>query len=373
MASNVKSLPKSAKPPPAEEDDDPPDCPRCPPVGAPAWMATFADMATLLMAFFVLILAFANFDDVSFKKLAGSMRDSFGVQPIMPVDATPPGTVLEMDYRPSNTPPAETDSQDPPSGEQKEGNSSQDSGSPVDAAAKALTQAVRQAMQDGELTVETDEGQVTVKLPPGSGRQDAEALADAIAKAAGTQAQYGAETPDDQAGNGEGPGGDNSGASQADQQGYKAGLAEARLEVALREEIESGLVDIEQRDGKVFVTVGAGGAFPSGTDDLTPEAMEIISRLGSAASGKNARVTVTGHTDNRPIGGGEFRDNWDLAASRASAVVRAISETGTIDPANMTATSRGEADPVADNDTEEGREKNRRIEIEVSFDADPQP
>lgn len=370
MASNVKVLPNKSAKPPVEEDDDPPDCPRCPPVGAPAWMATFADMATLLMAFFVLILAFANFDDVSFKKLAGSMQDAFGVQPIMSTDSVPPGTVLEMDYRPSNTPPEEVDSQDPPSGEQNDGKAQSNGDSPVDAAAEALTQAVRRAMADGELTVETDQGEVTVKLPNGAGQAEAEALADAIAKAAGTQAEYRAGDPGE-AGAGSGPGGAASGGETEGGPGtYKAGIAEARLQVALREEIEQGLVEIEQRDGKVFVTVGAGGAFPSGTDELTPEAMAIIARLGSTTQGKNARVTVTGHTDNVQIGGGKFRDNWDLAAARASAVVRAIGETGAVPPENMVATSRGESNPVADNSTEEGREKNRRIEIEVSFDAE---
>ena len=51
-----------------------PDCPKCPKVGAPAWMATFADMATLLMAFFVLILSFAEFNVPKFKQISGSLR-----------------------------------------------------------------------------------------------------------------------------------------------------------------------------------------------------------------------------------------------------------------------------------------------------------
>jgi chemotaxis protein MotB len=51
-----------------DEEQDEPDCPKCPPPGAPAWMATFADMATLLMAFFVLILSFAEFNVPKFKQ-----------------------------------------------------------------------------------------------------------------------------------------------------------------------------------------------------------------------------------------------------------------------------------------------------------------
>ena len=63
-----------------EEEQDEEECPKCPPAGAPAWMATFADMATLLMAFFVLILSFAEFNVPKFKQISGSLKEAFGVQ-----------------------------------------------------------------------------------------------------------------------------------------------------------------------------------------------------------------------------------------------------------------------------------------------------
>jgi chemotaxis protein MotB len=394
MASNVKVLPKKDKPPPVAEpeddDDEGGECPKCPPVGAPAWMATFADMATLLMAFFVLILAFANFDSVSFKKLSGSMAEAFGSKMISPFDKAPGATVIEMDFRPSNSPPQDENSQDPPSGAPNEGKDQSKNESPVDAAGKAMARAIRQALADGEMTVESDGGTVTVKLPPGAGKAQAQALADAIAKAAGTQAEtkdsgadqiasgnapeqvqtaQNAEGQDQQPGGATGGGaqGAQSGGGSSKAQQYQAGIAEARLQVALRDQIGQGLVEVERRDGKVFVTVGAGGAFRSGSDDLTDEAQAIMARLGSAAEGKNASITVTGHTDNVPISGGRFRDNWDLAAARASSVVRALGNTGAVPPDNLTAVSKGDSNPVADNSTSEGREKNRRIEIEMSF------
>lgn len=371
MAANVKVLPKA--PPPVEEDDDPPDCPACPPVGAPAWMATFADMATLLMAFFVLILAFANFDEVSFKKMAGSMRDAFGTQMIVPLENPPSTTVIEMDYRPQHS-SENVEETEPSSGEPNEGKDKSESENPVDSAAKALASAIRQALATGELTVESDEGTVTVKLPPGAGKDEAEALAEAIAQTAGTEAQGAndGEQPQPSEATGGVGGDDVGGGADGESQNFRAGIAEARLQVALKQEIGQGLVAVERRDDKVFVTVGAGGAFPSGSADLTESAIDIMAKLGAAADGKNAQVTVTGHTDNVPISGSRFRDNWDLAAARASSVVRALGETGAIDPSRMTAVSRGESDPLADNDTEEGREKNRRIEIEMTFDPVPQ-
>ena len=66
------------------EETEEEECPKCPPVGAPAWMATFADMATLLMAF-VLILSFAEFNVPKFKQISGSLKNAFGVQRITPV------------------------------------------------------------------------------------------------------------------------------------------------------------------------------------------------------------------------------------------------------------------------------------------------
>lgn len=367
MAANVKVLPKA--PPPVEEDDDPPDCPACPPVGAPAWMATFADMATLLMAFFVLILAFANFDEVSFKKMAGSMREAFGTQIIVPLENPPSTTFIELDYRPQQS-SENVEETEPSSGEPNEGKDKAETPNPVESAAKALASAIRQALATGELTVESDEGSVTVKLPPGAGREEAEALAEAIAQTAGTEALRADDgenpQPSDSTG---GVGGEKlGGGAEGESENFRAGIAEARLQVALRQEIAQGLVAVERREDKVFVTVGAGGAFPSGSADLTGSAIDIMEKLGAAAAGKNAQVTVTGHTDNVPISDGRFRDNWDLAAARASSVVRALGETGTIDPARMTAVSRGESDPLADNESEEGREKNRRIEIEMTFD-----
>ena len=74
---------KEKKKPSTEEEEH--ECDECPPKGAPAWMATFADMATLLMAFFVLILSFAEFNVPKFKQISGSLKNAFGVQRVIPV------------------------------------------------------------------------------------------------------------------------------------------------------------------------------------------------------------------------------------------------------------------------------------------------
>jgi len=135
----------------------------------------------------------------------------------------------------------------------------------------------------------------------------------------------------------------------------------------LKEQIDQGLVEIEQREDAVFITVGSGGAFPSGTADLTDEARRILDRIALSAMSPTSEITVTGHTDDVPISNAQFRDNWDLAAGRAASVVQAIQQTGLINGERLSAVSKGETAPVASNSTMAGREANRRIEIEISY------
>ena len=163
--------------------------------------------------------------------------------------------------------------------------------------------------------------------------------------------------------------GENSGGSSIEDlvKTQNASRATEELTTALRKQIDQGLVQIEQRESTVFVTVGAGGAFPSGTADLTPEAQRILDRISLAAMSPEGTISVTGHTDDVPISNGKFRDNWDLAAGRAASVVQAIQQTGLVNGDRLSAISKGEMSPVADNETPEGRAENRRIEIEISY------
>ena len=101
---------------------------------------------------------------------------------------------------------------------------------------------------------------------------------------------------------------------------------------------------------------------------LISEARSIMAKFATKGVGENSKITVSGHTDNVPLKfGSNFRDNWDLAAARASSVVQEMESTGVINADRMQAVSFGEAKPIKSNDTSEGRSKNRRIEIEIDF------
>ena len=82
------------------------ECPKCPPAGAPLWLATFADLMSLLMCFFVLLLSFATMDAIRFKKMADSVKDAFGVQKEVPAYDVPLGTsVIAQHFSPAPTEP----------------------------------------------------------------------------------------------------------------------------------------------------------------------------------------------------------------------------------------------------------------------------
>jgi chemotaxis protein MotB len=343
----------------ADDDNDDEECPRCPPVGAPAWMATFADLATLLMAFFVLILSFANFDEVSFKKMTGALKDHFGAKIVEILPNPESTTILKMDFKPTTTPPTTADAPDP-----------QDNAGPEAEMLQQLADLLSEVMAQGEMTVSNSDGLVSLRLPEGAGVAD---LADALAQAAeGFKAASQPEQPTptgDDAGQGADPDAQASPGDAGQTATARAAIADARLRVALRELSDQGLVDVQQEKDKVIVTVGAGGAFRSGSADLTADAMDIMARISQSSVGRDAKVTVTGHTDTVPLSGGPFSDNWGLAAARASAVVRELGASGSIDPASLSAISKGEAAPVASNDTEQGRAANRRIEIVFEYGA----
>lgn len=398
MAATIRPFPGKGGPPPVVDDDDDDDeCPKCPPVGAPAWLATFADIATNLMAFFVLILGFAKFDEPSFQKMAGSMRETFGssmIAPIMPYPEN--GQVIELDFdggaghtKEPAADPAAREGETAPPPEDRRGEEKTDAEKEAEAQGRAAAQALLQALATGQVKIEQGDSTVTLRLPKGEGQPDAKALADALAKAAGTVAEPAPKadasggaapldtatgtapaTGDTQRAEGEvGQGGE--GGSQSGP-GRSPGFAKAKLSVALEQEIAEGLVTVERRDGQIRLTIGEGGGFDSGSTELTAEAHDLMARIAESALSSDARVTVTGHTDNVAVAeGSPYVDNLGLGAARAATVVRALVDSGRVDPARIDAVSKGEMRPIADNSTEEGRAKNRRIEIEITYPTPP--
>ena len=369
-----------------EEQEE--ECPKCPPKGAPAWMATFADMATLLMAFFVLILSFAEFNVPKFKQISGSLKNAFGIQRVIPVVEQPKGTtILSLNFSPSPSPSVtenvtqQTTLEEKPEldlqTKTKDEDFSEDS--------KKLAESIKEAVARGDIEIEVLGKNVIVNFTPTEADQKElpqllQETLNAIEKA---KAAAGKSNKDVLVGGLEEKLKELSKAADQAQQALdkennekeefkkaeeKAELTEDELKVALKQEIGKGLVTVEKKEDKVIVTVGAGGAFPSGTAELTPQARKIMENIAKVNSKGTSNIMVTGHTDNVPlVFGSQYRDNWDLAAARAASVVQSLENSKVISPGRLIATSKGETMPIASNSTSSGRSKNRRIEIEINY------
>jgi chemotaxis protein MotB len=370
-----------------EEEEE--ECPKCPPVGAPAWMATFADMATLLMAFFVLILSFAEFNVPKFKQISGSLKNAFGVQKIVPIVEQPKGTtVLSLNFSPSPAKSVtdemtqQTTETTKPELESQTKTKDSDGSGEKQSDAEDLVKALEEAVARGDIQVETLGENVVVNFTPTEADQKdlpqlLQQTLNAIEKA---KAATGKSDQDVLFGGIEGQlkelaAAANAAAKSTQEQAEakaesnkKAQVAEDELKVALRQEIGQGLADVQREDDKVIITVGAGGAFASGSANLTPEAIEIMNRIAEVNAAGKSKIKVSGHTDDVPlIFGSNYRDNWDLAAARSASVVQAFAANGTISEERLEAISYGESRPVEPNDTPDGRAKNRRIEIEINY------
>ena len=370
-----------------EEEEE--ECPKCPPVGAPAWMATFADMATLLMAFFVLILSFAEFNVPKFKQISGSLKNAFGVQKIVPIVEQPKGTtVLSLNFSPSpaksvtNEMTQQTTETTKPEIETQTKTKDSDGSGEKQSDAEDLVKALEQAVARGDIQVEALGENVVVNFTPTEAEQKdlpqlLQKTLDAIEKA---KAATGKSEQDVLFGGIEGQLAELAEAASAAakstkeqaeakaESNKKAQIAEDELKVALRQEIGQGLADVQREDDKVIITVGAGGAFASGSADLTPAAIDIMNRIAEVNAAGKSEIKVSGHTDDVPlIFGSNYRDNWDLAAARSASVVQAFAVNGTISEDRLEAISYGESRPIEPNETAEGRAKNRRIEIEINY------
>ena len=138
------------------------------------------------------------------------------------------------------------------------------------------------------------------------------------------------------------------------------------LNQQLQTEVNADQVEIQQLQDRLKVTVLNEILFPEGGWELNQKGRETLNKIVPVLKKlTNQRIEVNGYTDNVPIGPelkSRFPSNWELSTARATDVVRYLIKEG-VSPQLLSATGYGEEDPVASNDTPEGRAKNRRIEI----------
>lgn len=138
----------------------------------------------------------------------------------------------------------------------------------------------------------------------------------------------------------------------------------------LQPEVEKKLVSLSESNNRVLVRINNAGLFDVGSAEVSDQFHDLISRIGGALAQEKFRAVVVGYTDNVPIKTIQFPSNWHLSEARAKAVGDImIAFTG---PEAILTEGRADSDPIADNATPEGRERNRRTEILVLANPDEQ-
>ncbi|ROT09957.1 OmpA/MotB family protein [Lepagella muris] len=126
-------------------------------------------------------------------------------------------------------------------------------------------------------------------------------------------------------------------------------------------------VDVKVLKGVVYISLADNMLFKSGSYEVNSRAMETLSKIAKILKDyKDFDVLVEGNTDNVPISKTNIRNNWDLSALRASSIVQVLQNNFGIDPKRMSAAGRGEFNPISDNDSELGKQRNRRTEIIIT-------
>jgi chemotaxis protein MotB len=131
----------------------------------------------------------------------------------------------------------------------------------------------------------------------------------------------------------------------------------------LKTMIDGGQLTVSIEQGRIVINLPNNVLFKSGSANLNPEGEEALTQIASVLSQfSDRRFQIEGHTDNKPIKSARFPSNWELSTSRALTVVHLLTDMD-VDPENISAAGFGEFRPRADNEIEEGRQLNRRIEI----------
>lgn len=363
---------------PIEREPKPdPESIECPPCkkGSPAWMATFADMATLLMAFFVLILSFAHVNVPKYKEVSGSMRSRFGVQVLVPiVEAPSADNMVATQYRQMVTDPTAANVLEEQRTREEQSEDELDvndgSGESDTNAREEVEQILAKEIAEGMVQVSVEDGTIIIDalepndLDDSTGKisQDTILLlskistiqsdADALVRVTGAQFTSSAQSNIEQSDLG-------SMSRQAEDQ-----LEQIRAN--LSNEINLGLAEVFKDGESIIIRLTDQGGFESGSARLRDEFTSLLNSVGDSLTGASGLIQIEGHTDNVAMSfGNRYRNNWDLSSARAASVADYLQETGSIAPGSMVIKGFADTVAIASNDSAAGRAQNRRIEVVV--------
>lgn len=283
-------------------DEEECQCEECIP-GLPAWMGTFADLMSLLMCFFVLLLSFSEMDAMKFKRLAGSMAQAFGVQAKLKVREVPKGTsIIAQEFSPGRPDPT-----------------------PINVIYQHTNDLTEMTLEV-ECSEEYDLEQGEEGLDAGVKEEIAKKLLEEVD-----------ETQKDA----------------------------MELAQALQQQIAQGDVEIETKGRQIVIRIRERGSFKSGSAYLADDYIPVLREVRDVLLDMPGTIAIQGHTDNIPIKTARFRSNWELSSSRAVSVAHELLSGGIIDPSRVKVGGFADTRPLAKNDNADNRSLNRRVEVVI--------
>ncbi len=275
--------------------------------GLPSWMGTFADLMSLLMCFFVLLLSFSEMDAQKFKRLAGSLAQAFGVQNQIKVDDPPKGTsIIAQEFSPAIPEPT-----------------------PINEIFQRTDDFTEMSLEVN-CQMEHDIEQGDIDLDAGVKTRIKEELEQLIEQAE-TKAQDDATD----------------------------------LAKALQNQIIKGEVEVETHGRNIIIRIREKGAFQSGSAKLADDYYDVIEEVREVLKDTEGTISVEGHTDDLPISTARFRSNFELSSSRAVSVAMELMRDDVLDQQRFEVTGFADTRPLVANSSPEGRARNRRVEIVV--------
>jgi chemotaxis protein MotB len=267
-----------------------------------AWAIPYADLLTLLLAFFVVMYALSSVDVGKYRVLSNSLIEAFGA----------PGRVDPVEIGDPSMMETAMDDND-----------------------------VKRSMTVVEMKKRVSEYWKTV--PPGDSPEETESEVEP------TQlfAQSTIESVD-----------------ESERQQILLAIADIaeEIEKSLHTLIEEQVIKLKHESYWMEIEINTNLLFPSGSAVIEEAARPILSDVAAMLANRPLRIHVEGHTDDIPINNSIYPSNWELSSGRAASVVHLFAENG-VDPKRMVAMGYGEYDPIASNETAEGRAQNRRVTI----------
>lgn len=278
-----------------------------PPAGSPAWMATFSDLMNLLLCFFVLLFSMSTIDEAKLNEIIASMSSSFSV---FSGGATSIGEGILISNGVSQ----------------------------LNDLAEYINSTGRSADSDN------DSEQIQVYDTQSGGKENTEATEDASQQISYEEAAQAIEAAN----------------LQANEE-----LAELISEAVADSQL-SDQVDVSFTSQYVMLTMKGSILFASGSAALNDDCKPVLDRVATILE-RYARgeIEINGHTDNVPMNSAKYPSNEELSSARALSVFYYLVETSSLDPTLIKHSGYGERMPIADNSTEAGRARNRRVEIRI--------